>query len=188
MDQGWTFGGIGNETVLPLVQKRVEPEDANLKVGDLLDENKDWVLSRLKTPFPRKVMSRIWALPVDRSSGGRDVLLWGASKDGSFSVKLAYDHSEDDKGPQPSMGFRWIWKWKGPQRLKTFLWLAFRDRLLTNCLRKRRGMAQSARCPVCQTEDENVLHVLRDCLTAADFWISSPHLCFLELGQGDLAS
>lgn len=80
-----------------------------LILRDLIDENKDLVLSRLKTPFPRKVMSRIWALPVDRSSGGRYFFVFGGLIKMGPS-QSSRDHSEDDKGPPPSMGFRCIWK------------------------------------------------------------------------------
>lgn len=42
-----------------------------------------------------------------------------------------------------------IWKVCAPQRVRMFLWLLFRDRLLTNVERARRGIAQSTICGLC---------------------------------------
>ncbi|KAJ9183617.1 hypothetical protein P3X46_007442 [Hevea brasiliensis] len=41
------------------------------------------------------------------------------------------------------------WHWKGPQRIRVFLWLALRHRLLTNEERQRRHLANSANCDRC---------------------------------------
>lgn len=44
-----------------------------------------------------------------------------------------------------------------------FIWLAFKNKLLTNMERVQRHLGHDAKCPVCQLHEEDTLHVLRDC-------------------------
>ncbi|CAN1308034.1 Putative ribonuclease H protein At1g65750 [Linum perenne] len=69
----------------------------------------------------------------------------------------------------PRTGINWdkVWKWEGPYRIKSFLWLAVHGRLLTNSERVRRHLATSAACPRCGAASESVAHALRDCPLAA---------------------
>ncbi|KAG8473137.1 hypothetical protein CXB51_035140 [Gossypium anomalum] len=64
-----------------------------------------------------------------------------------------------------------VWKYKGPQRVRLFLWLAAKQRLLTNSERVRRGFGQSSLCSLCGHDSEDLLHVLRDCLIAKETWM-----------------
>ena len=65
-----------------------------------------------------------------------------------------------------------IWKWRGPERVKTFLWLAMHDRLLTNVERVRRQITDIDMCEKCFLEKENTIHVLRDCPFATWIWMN----------------
>ncbi|CAN1147966.1 Putative ribonuclease H protein At1g65750, partial [Linum perenne] len=69
-------------------------------------------------------------------------------------------------------GVSWdkIWKWEGPFRVKSFLWLAIHGRLLTNSERVRRHLAASPACPRCEVASESICHTLRDCPSAAAIW------------------
>ncbi|MBA0843192.1 hypothetical protein Goarm_000403, partial [Gossypium armourianum] len=62
------------------------------------------------------------------------------------------------------------WKFKGPQRVRVFIWLSFKQRLLTNAERTKRGIGMGPACRICGHEYENMLHVLRYCNTARDIW------------------
>ncbi|MBA0834875.1 hypothetical protein Goarm_007196, partial [Gossypium armourianum] len=55
------------------------------------------------------------------------------------------------------------WKFQGPQRVKVFIWLALKQRLLTNMERVRRGIGSDGSCTVCSFELEDILHAIRDC-------------------------
>jgi hypothetical protein len=39
--------------------------------------------------------------------------------------------------------WRWVWKWKGPKRIKAFLWIAAQNGLLTNEARVRRHFTKN---------------------------------------------
>ncbi|KAA3486519.1 non-LTR retrotransposon transposase [Gossypium australe] len=63
-----------------------------------------------------------------------------------------------------------LWKIPGPQRVKHFIWVIIKKRLLTNSERVRRGIAQDATCHLCGHIKEDTLHVLRDCPFAREIW------------------
>lgn len=64
----------------------------------------------------------------------------------------------------------WFWRWPGIQRIRVFLWLTHKERLLTNAERLRRGMSSSSACSICNAGDENLDHILRHCNTAKRCW------------------
>ncbi|KAH1098664.1 hypothetical protein J1N35_015585 [Gossypium stocksii] len=59
----------------------------------------------------------------------------------------------------------------GPQRVRVFLWLAFKQRLITNSKRTRRGIGSSSSCNFCGHGFEDLAHVLRDCPAVKDVWL-----------------
>lgn len=75
------------------------------------------------------------------------------------------------------------------RRVKVFLWIMRHDRLLTNYSRRRRGLALSSVCPICEVETEGTLHAVRDCIWARVVWnrVLPPQLNtkFFSLGLRD---
>ncbi|KAJ7981919.1 Ribonuclease H protein [Quillaja saponaria] len=101
-----------------------------------------------------------------------DMKVWGLTTNGNFTIKSAY-HSLESVSIQDSMSRLWnlVWKWPGPQRIKTFLWLLVHNRIMTNEERARRGCAQTPSCGRCPAQNESILHCLRDCPFSHGFWI-----------------
>ncbi|KAK9025445.1 hypothetical protein V6N11_038312 [Hibiscus sabdariffa] len=50
-----------------------------------------------------------------------------------------------------------------PQRIRFFLWLSCRQKIMTNSERYKRSLAVDPSCPICHVNEETTLHVLRDC-------------------------
>ncbi|KAH1072181.1 hypothetical protein J1N35_024509 [Gossypium stocksii] len=65
-----------------------------------------------------------------------------------------------------------IWKCQSRQRVHSFLWLAYRNCLLTNGERAGRGITDDACCNCCGELLEAILHVLHDCVYAKNVWNS----------------
>lgn len=66
--------------------------------------------------------------------------------------------------------------WPGHQRVLCLIWKIAKGGLLTNGYRKRSHMTDSALCPLCGIEEENTMHILRDCVCGVKgVWISSVH-------------
>ncbi|KAH1046922.1 hypothetical protein J1N35_037706 [Gossypium stocksii] len=60
---------------------------------------------------------------------------------------------------------------QGPQRVKVFLWLVFKQCLLTNEEIAKRGLGSDISCGACGHTCESVIHVLRDCTRAKEIWM-----------------
>lgn len=100
-------------------------------------------------------------------------LCGGFSSDGFFSIKSAYCFLYDlQEREQAGFPFKLIWKWCGPQRIRTFLWKLANGRLLTNDERFKRNMAWDNLCPCCNSQSETILHAIRDCDVVTDLWES----------------
>ena len=101
---------------------------------------------------------------------GEDSVYWGCSKSGFFTVKSAFSLLEGSKWNMEDSRWSAIWKWRGPKRVKMFLWLAIHDTLLTNVERVRRRLTDNDICEKCHQEKEITLHMLPDCPFASWIW------------------
>ncbi|CAN1342708.1 Putative ribonuclease H protein At1g65750, partial [Linum perenne] len=106
---------------------------------------------------------------------GDDATAWGLEKDGRFRIRSAYDLLGEHEGRRRDVDWELVWRWKGPNRIKHFLWLVAHDRLLTNEERRKRTWTEDGSCSRCGHPQETVLHVLRDCSAAVNTWT---HLAF----------
>ncbi|CAN1821545.1 Putative ribonuclease H protein At1g65750 [Linum perenne] len=107
--------------------------------------------------------------PAKEDKGNYD-WVWGCERSGLFSIKSAYALICRVEESKESEKWRTIWNWNGPNRIRFFLWLATKDRLLTNAARQRRGLCQDAKCPRCAANIEDSCHVLRNCPFALETW------------------
>ncbi|CAN1824667.1 Putative ribonuclease H protein At1g65750 [Linum perenne] len=107
-------------------------------------------------------------MTAPRSSCGADVWIWGAEKDGRFSIRSVYNLVISHSVEEFDNLWKLIWKWRGPSRIGAFLWLAGHGRLLTNAERVRRHMASDASCSRCVHGSESLSHTLWDCAFASE--------------------
>ncbi|CAN1131368.1 Putative ribonuclease H protein At1g65750 [Linum perenne] len=121
-----------------------------------------------------------------RRDSGEDDWIWGREKSGEFTIKSAYNLiCQIDEVPVSTI-WTTIWKWGGPNRIRHFLWLAAKDRLLTNATRKRRGMCQEAKCEFCLIGEETVSHVLQRGRRIEVSWKAGPEEWFTLNSDGSV--
>ncbi|KAK8605543.1 hypothetical protein V6N13_102321 [Hibiscus sabdariffa] len=58
----------------------------------------------------------------------------------------------------------------GSPRIRSFLWMVYWDKILTNTERAHRSLAGDANCSYCGPTCEDTLHILRDCPAALALW------------------
>ncbi|XP_061375898.1 uncharacterized protein LOC133317991 [Gastrolobium bilobum] len=63
-----------------------------------------------------------------------------------------------------------IWKWKGPFRMHSFIWIILQGKILTKEFTAKWGGMPF--CHACVTNIEDTLHVVRDCKNAKVIWNS----------------
>lgn len=66
--------------------------------------------------------------------------------------------------------WRHVWKLLAAQRVRTFLWLMFKGRLLPNAECFRGMMTNDQQCSLCNSPTEDINHVLKECPFAAQVW------------------
>lgn len=91
-------------------------------------------------------------------SDTEDSVTWRWESSGRFSARSAYDFLTfsgvvANKLPQ-------LWKIKAPLRIKIFIWLAARNRILTAEILARRGWQGPSICVLYHNNEENLEHLL----------------------------
>ena len=100
-----------------------------------------------------------------------DTLAWSGSHDGLFSIKSAYNHITFGLDLPADPLFCLIWRWKGIERVKVFLWQVVMDAIPTKFLHFSRHVLDDPICSRCNSNlHETSIHVLRDCDVAGAFW------------------
>ncbi|CAN1162915.1 Putative ribonuclease H protein At1g65750 [Linum perenne] len=148
-----------------------KPEfDVSATVADMTMEDGGWNFELLENLLQPEMVDLVAGLTPPRPNRGDDDWIWGREESGQFTTKSAYNLiCQTEEIPTLAI-WKMVWRWDGPNRIRHFLWLAARNRLLTNESRKHRGMCQVASCELCEVADESVSHVLRDCSLAREAW------------------
>jgi len=95
--------------------------------------------------------------------------IWRFESTGVFTSKSAYRALLN--GSTTFEPWRRLWKSWAPAKCKVFLWLAIRNKCWTADRLARRGLPHPAQCVFCDQTDEDVQHILTDCVFAREFWV-----------------
>ena len=98
--------------------------------------------------------------------------MWKFSPNGEFSMASAYHLAIAELPKPPPFTGCWIWRLDTLPKIKHFFWLCNHGSISMRQVIKARGINCSRNCPLCYTQEETILHVLRDCPVARQFWLS----------------
>ena len=142
------------------------------KACDLWQNGIGWLLQQIEPYISTHNRLRLASVVIDDVTGARDIMSWGGSTDGLFSVKSAYALLTKHETPRPNMEafYSRVWRVMVPERVRVFLWLVSHQVIMTSMERKRRHLSDNGMCQLCKNEDETILHVLRDCPAAMGLW------------------
>lgn len=108
---------LGELAVSPIPEK-----ERSCKVADYVLPNGTWDGKRLRSFLPVETHPSIAAVNCPNSGNEEDKLLWKWTKDGSFSAATAMNYCTSETGIRLIRSGA-VWSWKGPERVRTFLWL-----------------------------------------------------------------
>ena len=114
------------------------------------------------------VLNILRSIPFPSSADGDDAICWSFDAKGSFSVRTACQSLVGDPGPA-SNGWKQIWRWQGPQRMKVFIWRVSHDRIVTTAQRSK-WYDTNPNCHLYRYKIKTTLRVLRDCRKATLSW------------------
>lgn len=163
----WLDKWIGDEPLALASLDMIDPLELEKSVADYWSiDGWDWsYLGNLLPPAKLQELSQITLI-----SEAEDTFVWRTSPDKGFTTLSAYETILTMAGKQKQGSWNNIWELKAPPKIQTFLWLILHNKLLTNCTRVSRRMAQNDTCPRCGRAAEDVIHLLRDCTHSQIFW------------------
>ncbi|KAH9770878.1 putative ribonuclease H protein [Citrus sinensis] len=124
----------------------------------------------ISTFIPNQILIQIAAVKPPSDGKCEDLLYWAHSKTGRFTSKSAYLFLNNSNCSKDAHFWKLIWQWKGPQRVKIFLWLVMHGKIKTREELFKRHIVDKMNCERCGHERENVMHALRDCFVAKRIW------------------
>ncbi|KAH9678866.1 putative ribonuclease H protein [Citrus sinensis] len=87
-----------------------------------------------------------------------------------FTAKTAYNLIHGNVVQDKEVRWKSIWKWRGPHRIRTFLWLAAKERIKCKAELYRRDIGVDTICMRCGCAVEDTVHALRNCVASWRIW------------------
>jgi hypothetical protein len=172
----WTDRWIDGRTaaeIAPLVTARIPARRKNKRtVAEAMRENR-WMLDIPVGLSDEGCFQcvKLWLAlaEVQCNEAVQDKFTWKGSASGKYTARETYDML--CHGRVYSSLAEPIWKAKAPLRCKIFGWLASRYRLWTSDRRARHGLQDEPDvCYTCLLEEDNVDHILAQCVFARQVW------------------
>ncbi|KAH9751256.1 putative ribonuclease H protein [Citrus sinensis] len=157
----------------PLVHLAVAPiPEAILNdwVADAISVDGSWNWGRFGFLLPHKVVLMIAAIKPPSPDSAADQFYWGSSNSGMFTARTAYNLLLGNLVQDEEVRWKSIWKWRGPHRIRTFLWLVAKERIKCKAELYRRHIGVDMICMRCGYAVEDTAHALRDCATSRRIW------------------
>ncbi|KAF4372920.1 hypothetical protein G4B88_018085 [Cannabis sativa] len=131
--------------------------------------NGSWDMELLHDVFNSRDIAAISAVPILQVAA-IDSFTWHFELSGIYSVKSAFLLLQKEKGAwdtvEASKFWNELWRLKIPPKIKNLIW-----RGGTNCLQLITKRVQvDSLCPVCDSHNETIMHVLAFCPIAAQCW------------------
>ncbi|KAF4390574.1 hypothetical protein F8388_006071 [Cannabis sativa] len=161
---------------------RVKPRFPGVNtIADISLQNGKWNTDLIKDMFGDELgerIAKINRLPVAHT----DMLVWKEATDGKFSVKKAYEATQESVPDGDIKLWKKVWNSKLHYRHSFIIW-----RAISGCLptRDRLGFVRDKSCLLCGEEVETAVHVLWDCNCARALWFCSPFAINGAVGGGD---
>ncbi|GLT63422.1 hypothetical protein SLA2020_359880 [Shorea laevis] len=158
------------DTPLSLAAVGPIPESELQKTVAEYWDSSGWNWGLLKPLLPENIIQLLELHVLNDQNLGIDSMYWKNSKNGEFSTKSAYELLTNSSLSPLAGCWNKVWSLKAPPKAKSLLWLMLHNRVLTNSTRFARGMAQNDICPRCCNDQEDILHLFRDCPASKGIW------------------
>lgn len=134
----------------------------------------------MEKEVPAEVVNAVKDIPISHVER-TDQLVWHFNSNGSYSVKSGYHVAHQDlmegghSKPSPSFKlgkdfWKVLWKMKVPNKIKKIWWRTCLDILATKGNLFKRKCAKENVCPICDSGEESINHMLFSCPSANLVW------------------
>ncbi|KAE8715388.1 hypothetical protein F3Y22_tig00110174pilonHSYRG00242 [Hibiscus syriacus] len=139
-------------------------------VAQMTDEHGNWRWPLIEPLLPQPVLLSLAAKIGPKQHFIVDSLGWKPREDQRFTVKSTYEARVSQQDTDTDVAWKMIAKFRGPPKIKFFLWLVGRGRVLVNVELKRRNFIIDSSCPLCVAPMEYLNHLLRQCPSLNAIW------------------
>ena len=100
------------------------------------------------------------------------ILLWSWDKKiGNANANLAYKFRMVElREVEPYFWYNELWNWQLPLKVKLFVWLMLKQRILTWEKLNKRGFSGTSRCVLCGISEETMFHLFVERAFIKDIW------------------
>ncbi|CAN1145341.1 Putative ribonuclease H protein At1g65750 [Linum perenne] len=131
----WTTRWIDSgDKLIDWLRDDASTPDIDERVVEYVDSDGNWDVRKLSRILRHEAVEMVVGMSPPQQDKGDDQWVW--ERDEKFSIKSAYNLICDMPTVPDPDPWEVIWKWKGPNRIRCFLWLAASNRLLTNAQRQ----------------------------------------------------
>jgi hypothetical protein len=178
----WTDNWQNLGPIRSLISGPLLQHEESLLLNECWDSNGSWCFDKVSVILPSSITNIIMAVPRPFFSPLEDGLCWQPSKNGLFDSKSAYNIALNlEKSSPPMSCWKWIWKLNTLPRIILFIWQLCHERLPTKVLLSQRKIIQDNLCPLCHTNPESCIHLLRDCPSILPLWYSMGFTLHIQL-------
>lgn len=117
----------------------IQPTEKLMKVHDYWINGQRWNWEALNDILPDYLKNKLEALMLSEEENTEDIICWGSSTIGKFTIRSAYDIKTSRYDLPKDNVWKCIWKLKVPSRIRTFIWLTCHKKRMTNTERVKRG-------------------------------------------------
>jgi hypothetical protein len=170
---------------LNTLQEAIDPQ-ASLKVKDLWKPQgqhwhwRQWKLTHQDLGVTENLNLDSWHTQAKRRQipvrEGADILRWGYSTAGTFTIKEAYNiHSRHQANDKEAIWNK-VWNSALWPKVSTFLWLVVHNRTLTWDNLRKRGFIGPSLCVLCHQQEETKEHLFNGCSYSQRVWDQSAQI------------
>ncbi|CAN1347607.1 Putative ribonuclease H protein At1g65750 [Linum perenne] len=120
------------ELLMDLIEGDPNSINHDETIADMVGEDGQWDWDRLANHLPSDALDKVVGMSPPRPEAREDEWIWGLEGNGKFSIKSAYCLIRNCTAEQDASLWNRVWNWKGPNKIRHFIWLVAHDRLLTN--------------------------------------------------------
>jgi ribonuclease HI len=135
---------------------------------------RQWKTSTLELQLPGDMDLQAWKHCTSHrkipTREGPDILRWGHSTTGNFSVKEAHYLQGNYQNHDKESIWNKVWSPALWPKVSTFLWLTVHNRVLTWDNLRKRGFIGPSICTLCQQQEETMEHLFNRCHYSQWIW------------------
>lgn len=135
---------------------------------------RQWKTSHLELEAPPEADLSAWQTEAAHrkipTKEGPDILRWGHSASGNFSIKEAYYIQGNHHAQEKDTIWDTVWDKILWLKVSTFLWLIIHNRILTWDNLWKRGFIGPSICTLCHSQEETKEHLFNGCCYSQLVW------------------